>query len=265
MPKTHCFSVEYAKSSMSTCRVCMAKIVKDSLRVGHTQMVAENDITAGGKEVDAQTLALAAAMRWHHFECFPRMKGSKWMSANLPQSADQLDGFKALKKADQKKLRDLWKGILGESGKSAKDSGKRKAEAGTESTAKAAKMKRPAAATAPLSKLTSVQGVLTPAQFKKIQALEDQLSSCTTAVLIAELQKNNQTRTGKKEDLVSRVAEGRVLGSLPACPRCTHGQVHWSRLGGWFSCPGYFDKGDMLQKRCFWRSKELKRKAWKRT
>eukprot|EP00913_Durusdinium_trenchii_P016363 g15380.t1 len=45
MVKTHCFSVQYAKSSMSTCRVCMAKIVKDSLRVGHSQLEAENDLS----------------------------------------------------------------------------------------------------------------------------------------------------------------------------------------------------------------------------
>ena len=43
MVKQQCFSVEYAKSSMSTCRVCMAKIVKGSLRVGHSQLEPEND------------------------------------------------------------------------------------------------------------------------------------------------------------------------------------------------------------------------------
>ena len=237
----------------------MAKIVKDSLRVGHSQLEAENDMTMGGKEIDPRTMALAGATRWHHFECFPRMKGAKWMAANLPKSADQLEGFKDLKKADQKKLLELWKGLLGDS--KAGTSNKRKAE--TESSTASKALKRPASAST-LGKLTSVQGTLTPAQFKKIQALEDQLNSSTMAALVSELQKNQQTRTGKKEDLVSRVAEGRVLGSLPPCPRCEHGQVHWSRLGGWFSCPGYFDKEKREQKRCYWRSQELKRKAWKR-
>ena len=235
MPKTNCFSTEYAKSSMSTCRVCMAKIVKDSLRVGHSQLEAENDLTMAGKEVDERMMAMAGAVRWHHFECFPRMKGAKWMATNLPASPEKLDGYKDLKKADQKKLLSLWKGMQGLLGDKESKGSKRKAEADAPGKSKA--LKRPAAATSStsLSKLTSVQGVLTPAQFKKVQALEAQLSSCTTATLIAELQKNDQTRTGKKEELVSRVAEGRVLGSLPSCPRCKHGQVHWSRLGGWFS------------------------------
>ena len=231
MPKTNCFSVEYAKSSMSTCRVCMAKIVKDSLRVGHSQVEGINDMTMDGKEVDPRTMALAGAVRWHHFECFPRMKGAKWMTANLPASPEKLDGFKDLKKADQKKLLELWKGLLGSSQPS--KASKRKAD--TDISGKPAKaLKRPAGASS-LSKLTSVQGVLTAAQFKKIQAIEEKLSSSTATALLAELQKNEQTRTGKKEDLVSRVAEGRVLGALPSCPRCKHGQVHWSRLGGWFS------------------------------
>ena len=28
-----------------------------------------------------------------------------------------------------------------------------------------------------------------------------------------------------KEELVARVAEGRILGALPSCPKCKHGQV----------------------------------------
>lgn len=36
-----------------------------------------------------------------------------------------------------------------------------------------------------------------------------------------------------QEELVSRVAEGRILGALPSCPKCKHGQVppgEWWRL-----------------------------------
>lgn len=249
--KTHCFSVQYAKSSMSTCRVCMAKIVKDSLRVGHSQLEAENDLSRK-PDMDERMMAIAGAARWHHFECFPRMKGAKWMAANLPDSPTKLEGFKELKKGDQKKLLQLWKALASPEGK---PSSKRKAEM----EGKVAK--KPASK---ISAITSVQGVLTSAQFKKVQALEADLSSSTNHALLGELRKNDQPRTGKKEELVSRVAEGRVLGALPSCPKCKHGQIHWSRLGGWFSCPGYYDRDLKTTRRCFFRSKEMKRKEWKK-
>lgn len=233
----------------------MAKIVKDSLRVGHCQEIGENDLTLKENDMDTRSMIVAGAVRWHHFECFPRMKGAKWMTANLRESPAQLEGFKDLKKGDQKKMLDLWKALKGVGSASDK---KRKAE---DSKGQAKKAK----ASAKLSKLSAVQGVLTAAQFKKVSDFERSLSSQSScSSLLAELKKNDQPRTGKKEELVSRVAEGRVLGALPSCPKCQNGQIHWSRLGGWFSCPGYFDKEMRTQKRCSFRSKEIKRKAWKK-
>mmetsp|Transcript_83058 Transcript_83058/g.199341 ORF Transcript_83058/g.199341 Transcript_83058/m.199341 type:complete len:244 (+) Transcript_83058:64-795(+) len=243
MPKSHRFSVEYAKSSMATCRVCMAKIPKEALRVGHYQVEAENDASAKAEELDERALALAGAARWHHFECFPKMKGQKWMLANLPATPASLQGFKDLKKGDKKRMEKLWQVVRGADTKASKG------------------LKRPAAA---MEGLSSVQGVLTAAQFKKICAEEGKLSPFTGAKLTAELTKNKQPHSGKKDELIQRVAEGRVLGALPSCPRCKHGQVHWSRVGGWFSCPGYYDKEAKLQKRCHFRSKEMKRLAWRK-
>lgn len=229
----------------------MAKIVKDSLRVGHSQLEAENDMTLKENDMDERSMIIAGAARWHHFECFPRMKGAKWMAANLPESPAKLEGFKKLKKSDQKKLLDLWKAMNGSV------SAKRPAE-------ETKGMKKPAAKVAKLSSLTSVQGVLSAAEYKKISAVENSIASMTSEALLAELRKNDQPRKGKKEELVSRVAEGRILGALPSCPKCKHGQIHWSRLGGWFSCPGYFDKAMLMTKRCSFRSKEMNRTAWKK-
>mmetsp|Transcript_41002 Transcript_41002/g.130295 ORF Transcript_41002/g.130295 Transcript_41002/m.130295 type:complete len:281 (-) Transcript_41002:126-968(-) len=277
MPKAHRFEVEYAKSSMATCRVCMAKIPKGALRIGHFQdEQLENDATVAGPpraadagnveggpaKEDKRMMAVAAAARWHHFECFNKMKGTRWMAANLPASPGSLKGFGELLKRDQKKLQALWKAILGSGapspgGAAAKVSGKRKAAASTSSGGTAQ-----AAPAAKIAKLTSVQGVLKAKDFLRVQKLERELASKTQAQLGAELAKNKQVRSGKKDELVRRVAEGRLLGALPPCPRCTQGQIHWSRVGGWYSCPGYFDKEANARRRCNFRSKELQRGKW---
>eukprot|EP00746_Dinoflagellata_sp_MGD_P004217 gnl/MRDRNA2_/MRDRNA2_108127_c0_seq1.p1 gnl/MRDRNA2_/MRDRNA2_108127_c0~~gnl/MRDRNA2_/MRDRNA2_108127_c0_seq1.p1 ORF type:complete len:288 (-),score=68.69 gnl/MRDRNA2_/MRDRNA2_108127_c0_seq1:33-827(-) len=256
------FDVQYAKSSMSTCRVCMAKIVKDSLRVGHVVVDVDND----GKILPASDY-VSGATRWYHFECFHKMRGEKWFQKNLPPNPEKtVCGFKDVNKTDQKKVKDLWAALRVNDEKDAKGKKRKTMDDDQElpagKRAKAAASK--AAAKGTVKALTSVQGVLSNKDFQKVQKLEAELDGKSIAQLQSELEKNKQVRGGKKSELVQRVAEGRVLGSLPNCPKCTYGRVHWSRLGGWYSCPGYYDKDIQANKRCFFRTKELKRKAWKK-
>mmetsp|Transcript_64500 Transcript_64500/g.181456 ORF Transcript_64500/g.181456 Transcript_64500/m.181456 type:complete len:283 (+) Transcript_64500:159-1007(+) len=280
MPKENHFEVEYAKSSMATCRVCMAKIPKGSLRIGHVQAdlpgdttreaPLENDATApapdGAAAHDRRAAAMAGAIRWHHFECFPRMKGASWMAKNLPADPAALNGFGAIKKADQKRISSVWKALLGAGGgapaSAAAASGKKRKAGEAAPAGAATRSGKDAAGAAKLARLTSVQGVLTAKVFGKVQKLEQQLQASTAAQLQAELARNSQVRSGKKEELVQRVAEGRALGALPGCPKCERGQIHWSRIGGWYSCPGYFDGDAGVQKRCFFRSQDVKRGKW---
>lgn len=152
--------------------------------------------------------------------------------------------------------------MLGSSSPTAKVSGKRKAEAVAPKGSTVKKSKKDDGA-AKLAKLTSVQGVLKAREFQKVQKFEQQLGSSTMAQLRAELVHNYQVSSGKKGELVQRVAEGRALGTLPPCPRCEKGQIHWSRVGGWYSCPGYYDGDVGVQKRCYFRSQELMRGKWK--
>lgn len=276
MPKENKFEVEYAKSNMATCRVCMAKIPKDELRIGHVQVdgpILENDATAldappaerGDGEDDKRLAAMSGATRWHHFECFPRMKGKKWMMAQLPPKPDVMKGFAEVKKPDQKKLLQLWKLILGsqaDAGAPGDDAtGEKRKGAGSSGAPSAKRAKTGSEA---MRSLTSSQGVLSNKQYKKVQQSEGQLAANTQAQLRAELQLNNQVVAGKKDELVRRVAEGRALGALPPCPRCNKGQLHFNRSGGWLSCPGYFDREAKVQKRCNFRTKEIKREKWRR-
>ena len=55
--------------------------------------------------------------------------------------------------------------------------------------------KRPASK---ISKITSVQGCLSKAEFKKVKLLEEELGDKSSPMLVAELRKNSQSRTGKK-------------------------------------------------------------------
>ena len=55
--------------------------------------------------------------------------------------------------------------------------------------------KRPAGK---ISEVTSVQGCLSSAQFKKVKTMEEALFDKTSALLLAELRKNEQSRSGKK-------------------------------------------------------------------
>lgn len=263
MPKGHRFDVEYAKSNMATCRVCMAKIPKGELRIGHTQVEPEAETAEKPADPEAEQRAIVlGATRWHHFGCFPKMKGQKWMSANLPLSSSGLLGYPDLKKADQKKLESLWKVLLSNDAKGSATA-KRKAQSKTGAASLKRKKDSGEAVAAKRAKLFSVKGVLTDAQYKKVQRHEEQLAKLTSAQLQSELLKNDQVRGGTKETLVQRVAEGRVLGTLPTCPRCKKGQIHFNRSGGWYSCPGYFDAETRSQKRCNFRTQDLQRGKWK--
>eukprot|EP00812_Abedinium_dasypus_P012152 NODE_5678_length_563_cov_230.612205.p3 GENE.NODE_5678_length_563_cov_230.612205~~NODE_5678_length_563_cov_230.612205.p3 ORF type:complete len:85 (+),score=28.35 NODE_5678_length_563_cov_230.612205:178-432(+) len=82
------------------------------------------------------------------------------------------------------------------------------------------------------------------------------------ARMMAELAKNKQVKKGKKDELVQRIAEGRVLGALPTCPKCTKSKVKWSRVGGIYSCPGAVDGGGNWR-RCNFHANQIARTPWK--
>lgn len=244
----------------------MAKIVKDSLRIGHVIVDVDND-----GNIMAASDYVSGAMRWHHFECFHKMKSTKWFATHLPTNPEKtVRGFKEVKKADQKKIKDLWGAIKGASSddKAAGGKGKKRKSKDADQDLPSAKRAKAAASKATakgtIAALTTTQGVLSEKDFRHVLKLESELEDKNVAQLQAELEKNKQVRNGKKSDLVTRVAEGRVLGALPGCPKCKYGRVHWSRLGGWYSCPGYYDKEIEATRRCFFRSQDLKRGAWKK-
>merc|ERR1712059_146353 len=82
----------------------------------------------------------------------------------------------------------------------------------------------------------------------KFRGYKQEFEKKTCAQLKELLQKNDQTKTGNKSALVTRIARCKLYGCLPRCPECGGGRLkaayvqEWGHEGnGTFSCPGYFD------------------------
>lgn len=82
------YGVEYAKSGRASCRGCENVILKDEIRVKKISHDTEIGMKYGGQPL------------WHHLDCFAKLRTELgWFAA-----ADQLPGYGALKKDDQKRL-----------------------------------------------------------------------------------------------------------------------------------------------------------------
>eukprot|EP00002_Diphylleia_rotans_P014199 TRINITY_DN2763_c0_g1_i5.p1 TRINITY_DN2763_c0_g1~~TRINITY_DN2763_c0_g1_i5.p1 ORF type:complete len:282 (-),score=62.74 TRINITY_DN2763_c0_g1_i5:768-1613(-) len=80
-------------------------------------------------------------------------------------------------------------------------------------------------------------------QEKMIEAEMSKISNFTVEQLKSELRKNDQSTSGTKFVLLSRVADGRVRGSIPRCPKCAGGRLRMNakELVYHYTCPGFHD------------------------
>ncbi|KAG7202334.1 hypothetical protein KM043_018664 [Ampulex compressa] len=83
------FTVQYAKSSQSTCKGCEEKIIKGEIRVGKKDFESAEGRKYGGID------------RWHHLECFAKLRAT----LEFYESGDLLPGAKDLSKDDQKTVK----------------------------------------------------------------------------------------------------------------------------------------------------------------
>jgi hypothetical protein len=237
------FEVEYAKSNRAGCKKCKEKIDKGSVRLGIKQEAAE----------DAEGPAAHFGCMWHHFACFAECKGKVWFKKHLtPEVAENVPGLEQLQANDRAAVAALFQACRGEGPvpptpnapaadenieTPAKSSKKRKSEKGIGDNegapAKAAK--------AP---------VLSEIQLAAIEEAKVALASKNNAFLGAVLSKNGLPKAGRKNELIDRVAENKVLGVPPTCDVCEKKKLQWSRVTGKYSCPGFFDEASASFKRC---------------
>jgi len=109
----------------------------------------------------------------------------------------------------------------------------------------------------------------TPTKAKKpkteVQKHVEELSVNTVPQLQDMLRKNLQKVTGKKPDLLHRIADGIVNGAIPKCPKCYGGNLTYTASSGKYTCKGFMD--DDTFKRCTFVGKDsdgtVKRSPWK--
>jgi hypothetical protein len=235
------FEVEYAKSGRAACKKCKGKIDKDLIRVGIKAETPE----------DAEGAAAHFGCSWHHFECFPAAKGQAWFKKHLtPEVASAVTGLDSLKSEDRDIVVELFKSCRGEvpvpvaplaaaaeaNETPAKPSKKRKSKGDDVEVAKAPKL--------------AAEPVLSEAQMAAIDEAKTKLASKNAAFLGSVLAKNGLPKTGRKDELIDRVAENQVLGVPPTCDVCEKKKLLWSRATGKFSCSGFFDEETKAFKKC---------------
>lgn len=88
------------------------------------------------------------------------------------------------------------------------------------------------------------------------------LQAKTNAELKEMLKKNDQTCTGTKDDLIEKIADGKVLGKIPRCPSCFGGRLRFDFKSGVYSCPGYRDDTDFHNCHKKYQMNEIKRDPW---
>lgn len=234
------FEVEYAKSGRAACKKCKAKIENKSVRIGFKAEVPE----------DAEGAAAHMGCSWHHFGCFASAKGAKWFKTHLtPEVAQSVPGLDALKDDDRQAVETLFKACRGEC--AAPDAPQLEAlPADLETPAKDSKKRKSAGASDGESAAKISKVALTDEQKAAIEEAKSKIKSKNAAWLGAVLAKNGLAKSGRKEDLVERVAENQVLGVPPMCNLCEKKKLTWTRATGLFSCPGYFDDESKSFKRC---------------
>jgi len=99
----------------------------------------------------------------------------------------------------------------------------------------------------------------------KFKQAKQEAEAFTVAQLKEELSANDQPKTGKKDELVARVADGHAFGKIPRCPKCFLGKPRYDVATDKYKCPGGFEDDNFV--RCSWTSKGLtsvQRETWKK-
>jgi hypothetical protein len=235
--------VEYSKSNRAACKCCKAKIDKDVVRVG-VKVVAEEG---------AESNHMLEAVKWYHFACLPRFKGAAWFKKQFPgNAADTFAGFGALKPEDQTLVEELLSACRGQGPVPSLPEAAAAADA-LPTPVKGTRGKRKSAdgvGEDTAGKAAKVNHGPTADQAEAIAAAKTALSSKNIAMLGALLAKNGLPKSGRKDELVERVAECQVLGVPPTCPTCEKVKLKFSNGTGKFSCAGYFDDEEKMFKRC---------------
>ncbi|XP_068198614.1 poly [ADP-ribose] polymerase 1 isoform X2 [Antennarius striatus] len=218
------FAVEYAKSSRSTCKGCGQKIEKDQIRVSK-------------KMVDPEKPFLGLIDRWYHMGCFVSQREE--LVFNPEYSADQLQGFNALRAEDKEELKKRLPVI--------KTEGKRKADE-VDGVSKKQKKEEDEEKKKLEEQLKN--------QSQLIWGLKDKLKKfCSTNDMKELLIANGQDVPSGESNLLDCLADSMAFGALEPCKEC-FGQLV-------FKGDAYYCTGDISAwTKCVFRITRPIRKDW---
>jgi hypothetical protein len=94
--------------------------------------------------------------------------------------------------------------------------------------------------------LTITNFKFSDSQKKQLNQFEAVFSKKSIVELKSILKENNQIQSGSKSDLVDRCSQGKLLGSLPMCSKCSGGKLRFNVKTGQYYCPGYMDDTDFI-------------------
>ena len=82
---------------------------------------------------------------------------------------------------------------------------------------------------------------LTPDQRRELAKIKKNYENLTNDQLKELLSINRQAKTGKRKELLTRCAEGKLLGGLTNCPKCKEGRLNFDIKIGEYFCKGFPD------------------------
>lgn len=181
------FSVEYAKSSRSSCQACSEKIQKNEVRI--SKMIHD----------DETAHRWGAHPGWYHVDCFVEKRSE----IGYTEAADKLPGFSILSNEDK----DILQEKITSTGK------KRKQEVG-----------KPAAKK--LKVLTEEEKALAD-QNKLIFSFRDKLSRLSKKKLKYLLEYNKQGIPPGESRILDCLSDNMAFGAIEPCSECGTGQLRF--------------------------------------
>eukprot|EP00483_Globobulimina_turgida_P005537 UN05547 len=97
---------------------------------------------------------------------------------------------------------------------------------------------------------------------ERIKQVKDRLLEKSVSELGTMCEINGQKKSGKKYEIIERVADGIINGAIPRCPMCCNKFLSYNKNTGYYKCNGRFDV--TLKKRvpCDFYSNDVQRKPW---
>ncbi|KAL0207909.1 hypothetical protein P9112_010496 [Eukaryota sp. TZLM1-RC] len=119
-------------------------------------------------------------------------------------------------------------------------------------------------ATAPEDKASSLETYDVPPYKDPSEGMLSHLKKRTVDKLKNELELNGQAKTGKKDDLIQRVAFGRTNGAIPQpCKVCGGGKLKFVPQNNTFLCPGYYDESAFKSCNTIFNWNQVQLEEWK--